>query len=131
MPTQAKRTLPPLDPDDTDDFAGTQEWVEVDTDYGEKLTWEEGTVFIGEFVKVRRDIVMDDGGTADAFEFTAKGDKFYTWPPARLAGALNRAIEDGALSTGQAVRIECTGTMPSQRKGMSPSKTFRLSIRPN
>jgi hypothetical protein len=112
---------------DTSDFEGTQEWTEIDDDFGEKISWEIGTVFTGEF-QAMRTITMDDGKPATTVEFTCKGDKFYTWAPARLKGVLTRALDDGVLATGATVQIKCTGEEVSGRKGMSPSKTFSLKV---
>lgn len=115
---------------DNSDFLGTKDWEEIDTEFGEKITWDSvGQEFIGTFLTMRP-VEQDDGKTATSIEFDVKGEKFYTWAPARLLGAFTRAVEDDKLKPGQLVRIQYTGEEPSTKKGMSPSKVFKLSIRP-
>jgi hypothetical protein len=113
------------DPLDMMDDDHAEEWETVSEDFGTKLVWEVGTVFIGIFTGTREVELdnSDDGFTnVTAAEFTSNGEKFYSWLTFALAKAFTG---DDAIAVGTKVRIHCTGETATKR-GLNPVKVFTI-----
>jgi hypothetical protein len=119
------------DTDHTEDLmddTSYENWESISEEFGTKIEWNVGTRFVGEFTGTREVEVDDkeDGlSTATAAEFIKEGEKFYCWLPFQL----KEVIDNGTLTPGRTVFIECKGESPTKR-GLNPVKTFNIKVKP-
>lgn len=117
--------------EDTMDDVSAEDWETVSEGFGTKIEWVIGAKFIGVFTGTKM-VPLKSGAEegnpldeAEAAEFTKNGEKFYCWLPYQL----REVIDNGKLTEGDTVYIECTGEEETKR-GLNKVKTFTIKIKP-